>query len=294
MDTLALSPRKPSRSYQVLDPRTLGRPVHLLGKYIERLRADLTELMHVWFNRRYRARFEVGALAFEQGPAATSDRWLNFRSDAGSIAFSADRSVLLCILAYRYGVPPGEMQVGADIDERNERETATEQRLAARLGHQLVGAAAAAIDHLQSEAKAASSTREFTPAPVTLEDGAWILRVKVTERAHRLEGTLCFRFDEQWIARLMRGLAPKRERTGVESSARVLAQPLPARLQLTMNARLIEKPIDLGTLLDLRVGDVIPVTVASTDVLIGDSRLFTASLAEHKGKLCLTCFEDVE
>ncbi len=92
----------------------------------------------------------------------------------------------------------------------------------------------------------------------------------------------------------MRGLAPKRERTGVESSSRVLAQPLPARLQLTMNARLIEKPIDLGTLLDLRVGDVIPVTVASTDVLIGDSRLFTASLAEHKGKLCLTCFEDVE
>jgi len=71
-------------------------------------------------------------------------------------------------------------------------------------------------------------------------------------------------------------------------------QPLPARLQLALNARLIEKLIDLGTLLDLRVGDIIPVTVASADVLIGDSRLFTASIAELKGKLCLTRFEDVE
>src|SRR5690606_11053497 len=111
----------------------------------ERLRRDLTELFHGWFNRRYRAKFEIGALAFEQAATAHAHRWLNFSSDVGSIAFCADRNVLLCILAYRYGVSPSEMQVPADLNEWNERETATEQRLAGRLGRQLVGATAAAI-----------------------------------------------------------------------------------------------------------------------------------------------------
>lgn len=294
METLELTTRQAARSYQVLDPRTLGRPVHLLGKYTEHLHRDLAELFEVWFNRRYRAQFEIGALTFEQAATAHSHRWLNFSADIGSIAFCADRNVLLCILAYRYGVPPSEMQVPADLNEWNQRETATEQRLAGRLGRQLVSAAAAAIEALQPDATAAYPTIEFTPNPAAIGDGAWTLRVAVTERAHRIEGTLRFRFDDQWIARLMRGLAPKRERTSLEGATRPHAQPLPARLRLALDARLIEKPIDLGTLLDLRVGDVIPVTLASTDVLIGDSRLFTASIAEHKGKLCLTCFEDVE
>jgi flagellar motor switch protein FliM len=218
-------------------------------------------------------------------------RWLSFSSKVGSIAFSADRNVLLCILAYRYGVPPGEMQVPAGLNEWNERETATEQRLAAKLGRQLVSAAAAAIDALQPDVTAAP-VGEFTPSPSAPAEGAWTLHVAIAERAHGLAGTLRFRFDEQWIARLMRRLAPKRERR--QGVHRPHAQPLPARLQLALNARLIEKQIDLGTLLDLRVGDIIPVTVASADVLIGDSHLFTASIAEFKGKLCLTRFDDVE
>jgi len=33
---------------------------------------------------------------------------------------------------------------------------------------------------------------------------------------------------------------------------------------------------------------------AGPDVLLDDARLFTAAVAEHKGKLCLTSFEDAE
>jgi flagellar motor switch protein FliM len=39
---------------------------------------------------------------------------------------------------------------------------------------------------------------------------------------------------------------------------------------------------------------VIPISLRGADVLIGGSRLFSASIAEHRGKLCLTSFEDVE
>jgi hypothetical protein len=49
-----------------------------------------------------------------------------------------------------------------------------------------------------------------------------------------------------------------------------------------------------GALFDLKVGDVIPVDVGRADVLLDEARLFTAAVAEHKGKLCLTSFEDAE
>jgi len=79
-------------------------------------------------------------------------------------------------------------------------------------------------------------------------------------------------------------------------SAGDLAQgaPLPTRLTLTRVARLLQKDIPLGQLADLHVGDVIPISLGTTDVLIDDSRLFTATVAEHQGKLCLTSFADVD
>ena len=50
----------------------------------------------------------------------------------------------------------------------------------------------------------------------------------------------------------------------------------------------------LEALFGLKLGDVIPVTVGRADVLLDEARLFTAAVAEHKGKLCLTSFEDAE
>ena len=63
---------------------------------------------------------------------------------------------------------------------------------------------------------------------------------------------------------------------------------------MTLEGRLVSKQVQLGALFDLRVGDVIPVSLSRTDVMLDDSRLFTAAVSEHKGKLCLTSFEDVE
>ncbi|HMN43158.1 MAG TPA: FliM/FliN family flagellar motor C-terminal domain-containing protein [Povalibacter sp.] len=294
MDTIT---RTAARPYQVLDPRTMGRPVHLLGRYTDRFRKDLSGLFQQWFNRRYRSQFEIGEVTVETTKAPATPRWLSFGAHAGRMSFAADRSVLLCILAYRYGVQPTALPAGSDAsDDANEPETATEERLASRLGHQLTSAAAAAIEALQPDAAAGANAprHEFSPSAAALPDDAWTLRVRVSERVHRIDGTLWFRLDEHWIARLLRGLAPDRERGKSRTAAGTPAQPLPARLQLTLDARVLEKQMPLGTLLDLRIGDVIPITLGTSDVLIGDSRLFTASVAENKGKLCLTCFEDVE
>lgn len=300
MATNASTARMAGRPYQVLDPRTMGRPVHLLGKFTGQAREDLSELFHVRLNRRYRARFEVVDVLLEAGaPPQGAKRWLTFGASAGRINFALDRSVLLCILGYRYGThAPATHAADAAGDERAaEPQTATEERLAARLGLQLVEVVARRIDASQPDTQPDCNTAgnekfvEVAGAPL---DGAWTLQVKIVEHVHKVAGSLWLRLEEGWIARLLRGLAPARERGRMQKNATAAAQPLPARLQLTLIARLLEKQMPLGTLLDLRIGDVIPITLGSTDVLIGDSRLFTASVAEHKGKLCLTSFEDME
>ena len=281
-----------NRVHQVLDPRTIGRPVHLLDKFTERFARTLTELFQQHFNRRYRAQFEIVSVTFDPLASIDSLRWQTFGSSVGRVACAIDRSVLLSLLAYRYGVAASPLGSFDAHEAARTPETATEERLAAKFAQQLASAAADLVEALQPEAGTQPQAIELTPIARTSLDGAWTLRARIAERNQTLEGSLWLRMDEAWIARLLRALAPARDKTARASVAS--AQPLPARLQLKLTARLLEKSVPLGTVLDLRVDDVIPITLGTTSVLIDDSCLFTASVAEHKGKLCLTSFEAVE
>ncbi len=299
-----------AQSHQVLDPRTMGRPVHLVGKFTRQLLDDLTQLFCTPLNRRYRAKFEIAAVSLA---ALTSppdlQRWRVYASGSGRIGFAIDRDVLLCVLGYRYGIhegksasqaaadPPPDTTDDAPPTPAIEPETASEERLAAMLGQQLVSVLAECVQALHpvggepAPASAPDITFAETAATLPIHTG-WTLRADVVEGAHNIRGAMWFRLDESWVTRLLQGLAVSRKRTG--SPAAAALEPLPNRLQLTLVARLLEKQVSLGTLLDTRAGDVIPVSLGTCDVLIGDSRLFTAGITEHKGKLCLTSFEDVE
>lgn len=294
------------KDHRALDPRTLGRPVHLLSRFTERVHRELNGIFQARINRRYGARFEITRVSVERAAhgrfAEDSRRWLTFAVGEHPVAFAIDRSILLCLLGYRYGslpvsdpaAPPEPMADTAAVPE-----TATEERLAGSLGRQLLAAIGASLEALETghagprpSAYQRPPDNESVPAPQhppAIPKDAWILAANILEHDGRLEGTLWFQLDEAWMSRLLRALAPARRRAALPDPA-----ALPAHLRLTLTARLIEKPITLGALLDLRVGDVIPTTLGNADVLIDDSRLFTASIAEHKGKLCLTSFEDME
>ncbi|MBX5461002.1 MAG: FliM/FliN family flagellar motor switch protein [Steroidobacteraceae bacterium] len=273
------------RPHRILDPRTLGRPVHLTDRFTARVREDIAEELRVRFNRRYRASFEVGEVAFERR-TEPGLRWRMFGSSTGRVGFSIARDLVACVLRYRYGLQP---------DEPLEPETSGEERLVSMLGAQFTGILVRSIDALLPHSER-SATGELTEVPGAAPiEGGWLLRVDVTEPTRKTSGRIHFLLEESWVAKLLRGLTPTREHLRTPRAAAAAAtQPLPARLHLTLTARLLEKELPLGKLLDTRVGDVIPVSLPRTDVLIGDSRLFTASIAEHKGKLCLTSFEDVE
>lgn len=282
-------------TYQVLDPHTLGRPIHALREFTTQFRDDLAEAFRAGLNRRYRAQFQVGEVtitpAISRLPAA---QWQLHACEVGRIGFAIDRRLLLSVLAYRYGLGQNMVFAASSTPDSLPAETATEDRLRAALGRQFIQLLADRLEagHRGEGDEPATVAHEFktiNQAPVAR--GAWVVTAQIEETAHAMTGSLMFTLDEAWMDRLLHNNAPRREKV---SDGPTSAAPLPTRLQLILVARLLQKEMQLGELLNIKVGDVIPISLSDADVLIDDSRLFTATVAEHKGKLCLTAFSDIE
>jgi flagellar motor switch protein FliM len=286
--------------HQVLDPCLLGRPVHLLHIFAAQLRDDLAQSMRLNMNRRYWGGFQVEDVQFSrlEGNEIRS-RWLSFAAPAGHIAFSLERKVLLSVLNFRYGRTKADTSAAA-VDENTVRVTATEERLAVVLGQQLAGTLAGRIElnlPVIDKPPAAEGEQteaidnEFKPAPGSHPPkGTWTINVTLADIASGATGQFWFALDKQLMASVLRGLLRDRD-AGKKAKP---ASPLAQRLQVGLIGRLASKEVQLGSLYDLQVGDVIPISLARADVLLEDSRLFTAAVTEHKGKLCLTSFEDAE
>ncbi len=295
MTTITKTDQTPQ--HQVLDSCLLGRPVHLLHVFAAQLREDLAGVLRLPPSRRYWGAYQVDSVAFSRiGGDEPQGRWLSFGEAPGLIGFSLERQVLLSVLNYRYG--RGGAKAAAVPDPDKVRVTATEERLAVVLGQQLVAALLARVRHnLAAVAKAPA-----LPAPEPAAElraragthplrGGWIVSVGVSDVAADARGQFWFSLDKAAMADVLHGLLPEREQA---KKALKSVRPLASRLQVTLEGRLVSKEVQLGALFDLRVGDVIPVSLNRTDVMLADSRLFTAAVSEHKGKLCLTSFEDVE
>ncbi|TYQ21220.1 UNVERIFIED_ORG: flagellar motor switch protein FliM [Zoogloea ramigera] len=300
---------KQTAQHQVLDPSLLGRPVHLLPIFAAQLRDDLTQSMRLNMHRRYWGGFQVEDVQFSRIDSATapSSRWLSFAAPAGQIAFSLERKVLLSVLNYRYSSGAKSDSV-AEVDEAAVRVTATEERLAVVLGQQLAGILAGRIEANLPETNLAPGARLPSGAAAAAEEpvedygfkpttgahpakGAWVIVVTLAGATSGVTaGRFWFALDKQLMAGVLRGLL--RDRDGAKK--RKPAGPLAQRLHLGITGRLASKEVMLGSLYDLQVGDIIPISLHRADVLLEDSRLFTAAVTEHKGKLCLTSFEDAE
>jgi len=278
--------------HEVLDPSLLGRPVHRLPVFAAQLREDLAQAMRLNVNRRYWGNFQVDEVGFSRLDGAEArTRWLNFAAPAGTIAFSLERKVLLSVLNFRYGRNNKSSETAVAPADENVRVTATEERLAVSLGQQLAGTLAGRIESnlpagaAREDEGAAIKHGAGIPPP----KGTWVITVMLSDG--ELQGKCWFALDKNLMSDVLRGLLPERD-TARKSNKNL--GPLAARLQVGLNGRLVSKEVTLGALFDLRIGDVIPVSLHRADVLLDDSRLFTAAVTEHKGKLCLTSFEDIE
>ncbi|WP_208279843.1 FliM/FliN family flagellar motor switch protein [Massilia oculi] len=298
-----------ARDFQVLDPCLLGRPVHLLPSFAARLAEALGAAMASPGGRRYWGAFRLESLAFERAPDDRSLRWLGVNGPYGLAAVAFERGLLLGLLEGRYARRTQGPNAAPQRDPGLERVTATEERLGATLAQQVAAlldqkvaegllAAGAAVAAAPQQAKAGAS---IVPAGAPGKAG-WVIRAVLRAQYGRRdtddpslaapEGQLWISPDHGLMAHVLQGLMA--ERNGMRGTVRMAREPLATHLQVKLEGRLVSKEVTLATLFGLKVGDVIPVSVGRADVLLDDSRLFTAAVAEHKGKLCLTSFEDAE
>jgi flagellar motor switch protein FliM len=278
---------------QVLDPGLLGRPVHLLPRFAAGLADALGAAMRSPGWRRNWAAFRLDSVAFGRLPEAPGLRWLGVSGARGTVAVAFERRLLLALLGSRFG-RRGEAALPAQ-DLSGERVTATEERLAVVLTQQMAEvlsarittALAAAVPGTEAQAEALAPA---TPVPAPAR-AAWA--IKVSLRPAQSDQALEFWMapDHGLMAAILQGLLPEKGRA---RAPRAALEPLSSTLQVRLDGRLVSKEIALASLFELKVGDVIPVSVGRADVLLDDARLFTATVAEHKGKLCLTSFEDAE
>jgi flagellar motor switch protein FliM len=278
--------------HQVLDPALLGRPVHLLPQFARRLGEDLAGAMQAPVARRYWGPFQLEAVAFMRAPEQGLLRWLGSATEYGTIAVAFDRPLLLGLLDCRYGARGSAPAPAPDIGAV--RITATEERLAVTLTQQLADVLAARVGaNLNAAGLAAAAVAGLAPAQSVSAPAktAWTIQVTLREPQSGHSGRFWMAPDQALMADILRGLQPEKVRPHV---ARTAAEPLATTLQVKLEGRLASKEITLANLFDLQVGDVIPVAVGRADVLLDEARLFTAVVAEHKGKLCLTSFEDTE
>lgn len=264
----------------------------MLHVFAAQLRDDLAASMREPHSRRYWGAYQIDTVTFSRAEQQEPARWLSFDVPSGKIGFSLERQVLLSVLNYRYsrsGSKPLPPQDPATV-----RITGTEERLVVVLGQHLAGALA---ERVRLNLAAAGH-----PAPGLPDDwkampgahpvkGSWVICVAVSDVAAGVRGNVWFSLDKSIMTAVLHGLLPERIQA---KRAPQSVRPLASRLQVTLQGRLLSKEMPLGSLFELRVGDVIPVSLNRTDVLLDESRLFTAAVSEHKGKLCLTSFEDAE
>jgi flagellar motor switch protein FliM len=269
-----------TRDHQVLEPSLLGRPVHLLPRFAAGLADALAGAMQSGAWRRSWEAFRLESVEFGRVPGDASLRWFGQAGPRGTAGVAFERRLLLGLLNCRYG------RRGAPVVPRHdltgERVTATEERLALVLSQQLAGLLNERIGAGQGSA---------APAPAAAPGkSAWAIRIVVREAQSGEQGQCWLAPDAQLMGAILQGLQPDKARTRPVP----VGPPLAASLQVRLEGRLVSKEMPLAALFALKVGDVIPVSVGRADVLLDESRLFTAAVAEHKGKLCLTTFEDAE
>jgi len=297
------------RDHQVLDPCLLGRPVHLLPAFAAGLAEAIGSEMASPGGRRHWGAYRLEQLSFERAPDQPGLRWLGVSGHYGVAAVAFERNLLLGLLEGRYARRQPAPSAAAQQNPVMERVTATEERLAATLAQQLAGLL---------DARVADGLARVDGAPVPLPAVAgaavvpasapgktgWVLRAVLRAQYGRRdtdeptqaapEGQIWIGLDHALMACVLQGIKADRGAVRAAGGARMPREPLASRLEVKLEGCLVSKEVTLATLFGLQIGDVIPVSVGRADVLLDNSRLFTAAVAEHKGKLCLTSFEDAE
>lgn len=263
-----------------LDVNKLGRPYHKIPKIFNDMHDSLDAKLNTYFLKKYRVNVTLKTMSFEMDAWQKQTKVLS--SDIGNLAFDIDRKLLLSILHDYYGLNKERQE---SISLQNTPVTKTEERLKNKLAQELVTL-------ITGEGLFGNALNIRTdPASLITQ---WSYRINFTLEGY--EGAFSLLLDNAHVDSLLVNLRQ-------QAALRPLASPeQPAAnlqtsfmtLPVRLTGKLVSIPLTIAELLQLKSGDILPMTPADrTPLFIGKQLLFNAVIAEDHGKLFFSEFNEL-
>ncbi|KVH43313.1 hypothetical protein WL88_28895 [Burkholderia diffusa] len=297
----------------------LGRPTHLLDAFGAALGQSLTKFFETQVGRTRGTTLKVRSVSIKTCAAdMPALPWRHQPIGGAIIGIHLERALLLTLLELRYGrsaTPAAAARsndsaatgkptstdvsatdaetVSAQPPDTSPRasaaaETSTERRLAQKLATDLAKTIAGCIVPL--------STLEDTTAGGDPDSHArspqLFMLCQIEAPTCDASAVIGFALDAVWQQRLFAHLKSTMPRRASVARHRT---SFAEHLRIKLIAQLMETEVPFGDLLRLRPGHILPVRLhTAARVLASGTQVFSASIAEHNGKLCLTSFDYVE
>lgn len=263
-----------------VDVNKLGRAYHKIPKIINEKFDDIESRLSIFFLRKYRMNAVLHSMTFDTDCHFRHAQI--FDNGYGNIGFDINRSFLLNILHTYYGLSKDSQPITADTVQPV---TKTEERLKNKLGHELAQLV---------------MVQEILAQPMELKnDYSAVINQWAWGIQFWLEGydDYCFSLllDTHHVDMLLASLREESPHSGQKPRTLTAAQieHMFVSMPLSLNARLASVNMTVAQLLEIRPGDLIPVSLNDPlPVSVGKELLFNATVAEDRGKLYLTDFND--
>jgi len=262
------------------DVNKLGRPWHKLPKKMNDCFDILDTRLSIYFLKKFRVNVSLKNMTF-----AIDQHYKNtqvFSTCYGNIAFDIDRILLLNILHDYYGLSKDSNQMTPDLTQPV---TKTEERLKNKLAQELT--------HLIINKETFGEDLEIkNDYSTVINQWSWCITFELEGYD---SGSFTILLDNLHIDRMLaelRTLQSEEERSQKQLSA-VQIERMFYSLPLKLHGRLASLNLTVAQLTDIEAGDIIPISLNEPlPVFIGKEQIFNAVIADDRGKLFLSEFND--
>lgn len=262
------------------DVNKLGRPWHKLPKMMNSCFDILDARLSIYFLKKFRVNVALKNMTF-----AIDQSYKNtqiFSTPYGNIAFDIDRILLLNILHDYYGLSKESSQIAPDLTQPT---TKTEERLKNKLAQELT--------HLIINKDTFGEDLEIkNDYSTVISQWSWCITFTLEGYEH---GSFTILLDHLHIDRMLAGLrAPDGEEEGrKEQITAAQIERMFYSLPLKLQGRIASLNLTVAQLSDIEAGDIIPISLNEPlPIFIGKEQIFNAVIAEDRGKLFLSEFND--
>lgn len=271
--------QKDAPSAVKLEMNKLGRPYHKVPKIFTDRFDILDAKLGTYFLKKYRVNVSLSNLEFNMD--CSHKHAIIFSTEFGNVGFDIDRPLLLNVLNDYYGLNNDNNNINVDHDAPV---TKTEERLKNKLGCEL----SCLILNCDVFSKKLKIKNDYSAII-----NKWSYKLTFSLEGYN-EGKIYLLLDNHHIDKLLSTFrAPVEEVPNEEPFSSAILEKLINFLPLRLTGRLSSSNLTVAELADLKAGDVLPISLPERfPVFIGKEQPFTAVIAEDRGKLFLSEFND--